>query len=160
MIDIYADILEASSLIESTSAGQRFTLPAGMLLLGVKATLWHQNPEYTGLKGSIWIANGEGLPVVKVAESDNSWTRGIVLHSQNYGLKELFFDFKYPTGVPLEAREYVFRLHAESYTFASDSHLAWMKSYPRPVYSENVPTASLETMPEFPRQIVIIGAEN
>lgn len=159
MIDVYADMFDTVHLAEETAAGQVFELAAPQLVVGIKVPLWLQHPEFTGLRGSIWTVNAAGEPAVRVTASDNAWSRSGILHGSNYGLKELFFDFQHPSGVPLAAGAYMLRLHAAQYEFSEGSHLAWVKSYPRAVYPEGLPSPTLENMPSFPRQLVVIGAD-
>lgn len=159
MIEVFADVLDTAALAEATAVGQRIKLLQPRTVLAVKVALWLQDPDFAGLRASIWSVSAAGNPAVKIAESDNEWSRPKVLSQMNHGLKEVYFEFQSPVGIPLAAGEYVLRLHATSYVYSADSHIAWKKAYPYPAYPANLPSVSEANMPSFPREVVLIGAD-
>lgn len=76
------------------------------------------------------------------------------IHTLANGVKEIFFTF---ADIPLKGTEvYNFVINGAGYVPAPNSHLAWMKGFPDPVYATGY-TPAIETINRAPFQIYFIG---
>lgn len=126
----------------------RFSPGENSVLLAMRTWLILYNPpNFTDLVCKLY-SDRNGLPGALIATSVNSWKRDIpidedpdsppvlnrgILSTHDYGAKEIFFDFN--PKISLNSQLYYhFVLNCSGYSFTEDSHLAWRKAWPDPIY--------------------------
>lgn len=124
------------------------------------ARIWlvfYNDPTFDNVGMSIYTnddnTTAEDTPAIKIADSTNTLTKSQIITESN-GVKEIYFKFN---DIPLQSDiKYNFMLTSKNYVGSTTSHLAWVKAYPDPVYTEGY-TPTLVNMPNAPFTIYFIG---
>lgn len=113
----------------------RFSPDRNIVLKAMRTWIILYNPpNFTDLTCKLY-ADNLGLPGGLIASSTTMWDKTELLTTQNYGTKEIYFEFE-PT-ISLNADIYYhFVLSSTGYTYAEESHVAWRKAWPDPVYGD------------------------
>lgn len=129
-----------------------------VILLAVRTwVIVNNDPSFTSINMKIYSDDSSSRGKL-LHTSDNSVTKSELITSTN-GVKEAYFEFDAPTGVPLKGTTtYRFALDGAGYTGSSSSHLAWRIGFPDPVYQNNI-TVSFNDLLQMPYTMVFVGAE-
>lgn len=147
----------ATSELTDTTKAQKFKPNDDMLLLAVRTwVIVYNNPTYTSLNMKIY-SNNAGSPGTLLHTSDNVQLKADVCTLAN-GVKEIYFAFNAPQGVPLQASDYYhIVINGSGYTGSDSAHLAWMKAFPDPVYQTGI-SVTFENLAVSPYAMYFIGA--
>lgn len=149
----YADAFMGEEL-QNRNRYLRFSTPENIVMLAMRTWLVLFNPPaFTNLRCKLY-GDRNGLPGGLIATSSNAWTRSDLLTTANYGAKEVYFEFE-PKISLQQNLFYHFVLSADNYTFSENSHLAWRKAWPDPIYG----TATFENLLRSPYMFALVGAE-
>lgn len=149
----YADEFVNQEL-ENRNRYLRFCPARNTVLIAMRTWLVLYNPPaFTNLRANLYSDRSE-LPGGLIATSTNSWSRDDLLISSNYGAKEIYFEFS-PKISLQENLCYHFVLSADNYTYSEDSHLAWRKAWPDPIYG----TATFENLLRSTYMFSVVGAD-
>lgn len=132
----------------------RFSPDRNIVMLAMRTWLVFYNPPaFTNLRCKLY-GDRNGLPGGLMATSSNSWSRSQLLTTSSYGAKEVYFEFD-PKISLQQNLYYHFVLSADNYTYTTDSHLAWRKAWPDPVYG----TATFENLLTSTYMFSLVGAD-
>lgn len=130
----YGDEFSTSDLT-TKSRYLRFSPDRNIVMKAMRTWIILYNPpNFTDLTCKLY-ADVAGMPAGLIASSTTMWDKADLLTTQNYGAKEIYFDFS-PTISLNETLYYHFVLSASNYTYADQSHLAWRKAWPDPIYGQ------------------------
>lgn len=156
-IVVWADPFETTDLT-SNARFQSVTFGQDIILRAIRTWIVvYNDPAFTDLNMKIYsneIIGGNNTPKKLLATSTNVQLKADV-HTLENGLKEIWFEFDYP--VFNGADKYNIVINGTGYTYDVNSHLAWMKGFPNPVYSGGY-TPAIETLPYAPYELYFIGA--
>jgi hypothetical protein len=130
----YADELSTADMT-GKSRFLRFSPSENVVIVAMRTWIVLINPpSFTNLHCKLY-GDRAGLPGGLIATSTNSFARNDLLETHNYGAKEIYFEFS-PKISLNQSLNYHFVLNADNYTFTENSHLAWRKAWPDPIYGE------------------------
>lgn len=131
----------------------RFSPSQNTVLLAMRTWIILFNPSsFTNLRCKIY-GDRDGMPAGLIGTSSNSWDRGDLLETYDYGTKEIYFEFS-PKISLQQNLYYHFVLNLDNYSANDDSHIAWRKGWPDPIYG----TATFENLLRSPYIFALIGA--
>lgn len=150
----YARMYETGELTPA-SCYQPFTINDSISLEAIRLTVVvYNNPTLLGLRAHIY-SNRYDVPAGLIMSSENTWDKSEICTLDN-GAKQIYFTFepKHLNG----SDTYHLVLTADSYTGTDSSHIAWVLSYPKPIYTANVTANQTRYLGEWPQEMIIIGA--
>jgi len=148
----YGDALTTSEA-SNKSRYLRFSPTENTVLLAIRTwVILYNPPSFTNLRCKLY-ADRNGLPAGLISTSTTTWSKTDLLTQYNYGTKEIYFEFS-PTIALQENLYYHFVLNVDNYTYAEESHIAWRKGWPDPVYG----TATFENLLTQTYIFALIGA--
>ena len=154
---VYGENLETSDLT-TTAKFQPVKFGKDSILIGIRTWLIiYNDPVFTNLNMKIYsndASSGANSPKKLLATSTNVQTK-TAIHTLENGVKEIWFDFDKPVFNGKDIFNLV--LNGTGYIGTSDSHIAWLKAFPNPVYSSGY-TPSMLTIPYAPYEAYFIGA--
>jgi hypothetical protein len=154
---IYADYFESGQLA-NTSKFCTISLKQNIVLIGVRTWIVvYDNPTFTSLNMKIYsneVIAGVNTPKKLLYTSINNVLKSEIMTLHN-AIKEIYFEFD---KVPINGNDkYNFVINGVDYSYSAGSHLAWVKAWPDPVYSDGF-TANFESLAAAPYQLYCIGS--
>lgn len=148
-----ADEFESGDLA-APAVYQGLTIRKNLLIKAVRTWIVsYNNPTYTSLSLKIY-SNAGGFPDALLASSSPVIKSS--LGSATYFAKEIYFELADFSAA--KNTTYFLSLDGADYSYASGSHLAWVRGWPDPIYRETyTPTAVNATL--APYQIYLVGAK-
>lgn len=154
---VYGDNFETADLT-GTSKFQSVTFGQDIILRAIRTwIIVYNNPSFTYLNMKIYsndASSGSNTPKKLLATSTNTQLKADI-HTEANAIKEIWFEFDYPVFNGADIFNIV--INGVGYTYDVNSHLAWMKGFPNPVYSSGY-TPSMLTIPYAPYEGYFIGA--
>lgn len=153
MWTVYGDTFSTGDMTNADRS-MRFSPIENNVLLTMRTWIILYNPpNFTNLVAKLY-SDREGLPGALIATSVNSYNKADVLTTGPYGLKDIYFTFS--PKISLSANLYYhFVLNCSGYTYAEESHIAWRKGWPDPIYG----TATFNNLLTQPYMCPLIGAK-
>ena len=151
---VWGDKFETGEL-SNTNMYCKIKFNQNLVLKGVRTwIILYNNPTFTDLNLKLY-SNEDNKPKSLLYTSTNVQKKEDIITEHN-GAKEIYFDFN---DVPLNGNDtYHFVMNGTGYVYSNDSHLAWMKAFPDPVYAAGY-TPTFENMLNAPYQLYVIGGK-
>lgn len=157
---VWGDTWETTASMENTTLFQTVQFNTDVILRAVRTwIIYVENPTYTSLSMKIYsneIVGSTNTPRKLLYTSTDTRTPAEIKGETAlaHGVREIYFNF---ADINLKgADKYNFVINAVGYAPSGDSHLAWMKGFPDPVYSTGY-TPAIETINIAPYQMYFIG---
>lgn len=152
---VWGETLYTADLASGINIFQPVIPNSNIILKAIRCWfIGYNNPAYTDLYMTIY-SNNTGSPKTLLHTSTNRLAKATIA-SENNWIKEVYFEFD---NVNLRSADtYHFVPRATAYTGTDNSHIAWRKGWPDPVYRTNV-GADFEDLISNPYCLYLIGAE-
>lgn len=152
---VWGNSLSTADLTGGTDVYQPVTFTENnQIMLACRSWfIFYSSPVFTNLKMRVYSNDG-GAPGEVIATSTNSWNAAD-LYTQAHAVKEMYFDFDYPTFKIDDL--YHFVPYADTYTGTINSHIAWKNTFPDPPYKAGL-TLTYEKLLIYPYDLTIIGS--
>jgi hypothetical protein len=121
--------------MSNTDIYQRCLFPMDSALLAARVwMIFYNDPVFTSLTMKVYSERNSS-PGKLLYTSSNSPTKASLITLDN-GIKEFYFEFNPPTGVPIKANDPLyFVINGTGVSgFDETSHIAWKKAWPDPAY--------------------------
>lgn len=155
MLDFpYGDVLYTADFAAADKA-QKIVLDEDYYVLACRPWLiFFNNPTFDSLLMKLY-SERDGAPGDLLFTS-SSLSKADIIAEAN-GLKELYFEFNAPFGVPIQGgRNYYISLSGSGYVGDDSSHIAWKKAFPDcPVDTDQ--ELDYAKVLVAPRQLTLIG---
>jgi hypothetical protein len=151
----YGECFETASMTD-TSMSVRFTPGDETVLRALRTWLIFNNytGSFTSMVGKLY-SDRSGSPGALIATSSNSFSKAQII-TENSGVKEIYFLFD---DISLSSNLYYHLvINCSGYTATANSHIAWRKAWPDPVYRAGW-SQTFENLGIAPYFLTVIGAE-
>lgn len=153
---VWGDTYDSTASMTDTTLFQPVIFNSNSIIRAARTwVIYFDDPVYTSLNMKIY-SNDNNAPKKLLHTSTDVRTIAEIRESGTIaGVREIYFNF---ADINVKANDtYHFVINAVGYTPAGDSHLAWMKGFPDPVYAGGYTPAG-ETLVVAPYQLYFIGS--
>lgn len=129
ILKVYGERLETADLTGGIRVSQEVKFDQNCILRVARVGIIHYNSNFDYLKLRCYSTRNSA-PSKLLFESTNQRARTDIF-TENYGVKETWFEFNYER--MRQDEPYRFVLWANSYTGSDSNHLSWLKDWPKPI---------------------------